>query len=78
MADGMIRQSAEAVQIGEVCFELTGPEWLVTGNPEAFIYCVEVSDCALPDFCPSDIDGNSTIDVMDLLLLLAAYDSDCE
>ena len=78
IADGMIRQSAEAVQIGEVCFELTGPEWLVMGNPDAFTYCVEVSDCALPDFCPSDIDGNSTIDVMDLLLLLAAYDSDCE
>jgi hypothetical protein len=78
VADGMLRQSADAVEIGEVCFALTGPGWLVNGNEVSFSYCVEVFDCALPDFCPSDIDGNATIDVMDLLLLLAAYDTDCE
>ena len=78
VADGMVRQSPDAVAIGEVCFALTGPEWLVNANGGSFSYCVEVLDCPLPDFCPSDVDGNGAVNVVDVLLILAAFGSECE
>ena len=75
--DGSIRTSSNVEEIGQVCFELTGPDWLVANSPEAIEFCIDVDDCELPFTCDADINGDSFVSVTDLLILLGDFGAIC-
>ena len=66
-------------QLISLRFELTGPEWLVSQtNPGTLSYEIPVSDCPPAVICASDIDGDSYVNVNDLLALLGDFGTACE
>jgi hypothetical protein len=66
-------------QLISLKFELTGPDWLVSQtNPGTLSYEIPVSDCPPAVICASDIDGDSYVNVNDLLALLGDFGTACE
>ena len=75
--DGSIRTSSNVEEIGQVCFELTGPDWLVANSSEAIEFCIDVDDCELPFTCDADLNGDAFVTVIDLLLVLEDFGTAC-
>lgn len=66
-------------QLISLKFELTGPDWLVSQtNPGTLSYEIPVSDCPPTVICASDIDGDSYVNINDLLALLSDFGTACE
>ena len=75
--DGSIRTSSNVEEIGQVCFELTGPDWLVANSSEAIEFCIDVDDCELTFTCDADLNGDAFVTVIDLLLVLEDFGTAC-
>lgn len=67
------------IMVEQVCFELTGPDWLVEAseNQGPLSYCLDVAGCDAPANCASDVNGDNWVSVMDLLMILEDYGTQC-
>ena len=76
--EGPVRITGDFQAIEEVCFELTGPDWLVQNSPNLMGYCVDVTDCTPPLDCTADLNDDGAVTVIDLLLVLEGFGSNCD
>lgn len=77
--DGDSRTGETFEAISEVCFELTGPDWLIQNSSVAIGYCVDVLDCIDPVVeCTADLNDDGIVSVSDLLIVLGDFGSYCD